>query len=141
MARKGIGTARGNALGQQQDMLGFFDEKVPRECPRCKGKWDVSWDHDVNAWHCRDCGAYWNKDTCLNCGLPKDSVRCHCGLAEKKGITEADVDSEQLRMGIEVEMEHTGDPEVAKRIALDHLAEFDNYYTELEKMEKRLGGK
>jgi hypothetical protein len=35
-------------------------------------------------------------------------------------------------------MEHTSDPEVAKKIALDHLNESIHYYEELEKMEKRL---
>lgn len=38
-------------------------------------------------------------------------------------------------MGIEVEKEHTDDEEIAKRIALDHLKEFPDYYTRLKKME------
>lgn len=58
------------------------------------------------------------------------------GLADKKGITEDDVDPTQLAMGIKVEMEHTDDPEISKQIALDHLAEISDYYTRLEKMEK-----
>jgi hypothetical protein len=58
------------------------------------------------------------------------------GLADKKKITEKDVDQEQLKMGIKVEMEHTKDKEVAKQIALDHLAEIPDYYTRLAKMEK-----
>lgn len=53
-----------------------------------------------------------------------------------KDLTEEDVDPEELRMGIEVEMEHTNNQEVAKRIALDHLQEIENYYTLLMKMEK-----
>lgn len=57
------------------------------------------------------------------------------GLAQDKGITEKDVDAEQLAMGIEVEKEHTDDPEIAKMIALDHLAEIPDYYTRLKKME------
>jgi len=35
-------------------------------------------------------------------------------------------------MGIRVEMEHTDDPEKAKKIALDHLAENPFYYTQLK---------
>lgn len=50
---------------------------------------------------------------------------------------------EQLKKGIAVEMEHTGDlPEhealaVAEKIARDHLKELPDYYDKLEKMEKR----
>ena len=46
--------------------------------------------------------------------------------------------NKQLMMGIEIEMEHTDNPEVAKKIALDHLNESPYYYQELEKMESRL---
>ena len=46
--------------------------------------------------------------------------------------------NKQVLHGIKVEMEHTSDPEVAKKIALDHLSESIHYYEELEKMEKRL---
>ena len=61
------------------------------------------------------------------------------GKAFKAGITEDDVDPDELKMGIEVEMEHTTDPEISKRIALDHLTEIDDYYTRLAKMEKEAG--
>lgn len=57
------------------------------------------------------------------------------GRANEKGISEEDVDQSELRMGIEVEKEHTSDEDVAKRIALDHLSELDDYYTKLKKME------
>jgi hypothetical protein len=39
---------------------------------------------------------------------------------------------QELRMGIRVETEHTEDPEKAKKIALDHLAENPFYYTALK---------
>lgn len=39
----------------------------------------------------------------------------------------------ELGKGIEVEMEHTSDPKVAKEIALDHLFEDPRYYTKLKK--------
>lgn len=61
------------------------------------------------------------------------------GRAIEKGLTEKDVDPKELKMGIEIEYEHTPDKDVAKRIALDHLAENKNYYTTLKKMEKELG--
>jgi hypothetical protein len=41
----------------------------------------------------------------------------------------------QLAMGTKIEMEHTNNPRVAQQIAKDHLAEFDDYYTRLKKME------
>jgi hypothetical protein len=46
------------------------------------------------------------------------------------------VDPKELKIGIEVEKEHTDDLEIAKSIALDHLAEIDDYYSRLIKMEK-----
>lgn len=39
---------------------------------------------------------------------------------------------QELRMGIQVEMEHTDDPKKAEKIALDHLAENPFYYTALK---------
>jgi hypothetical protein len=46
------------------------------------------------------------------------------------------IDPKQLRMGIKVEMEHTDCPLISERIALDHLVEFPDYYSRLEKMEQ-----
>ena len=60
------------------------------------------------------------------------------GKSTEAGITEDDVDPDQLAMGIEVEMEHTENPELAKKIALDHLSEFSGYYTALKEMEDKL---
>lgn len=47
------------------------------------------------------------------------------------------VDEKELEMGIKVEMEHTTNKEIAKRIALDHLTEISNYYTLLKEMEDK----
>lgn len=55
-----------------------------------------------------------------------------------------DVDASELKKGIRHELEHvhTGDRiydrQVAQEIALDHLAEFDNYYSVLDDAEKRM---
>jgi hypothetical protein len=46
--------------------------------------------------------------------------------------------NEQLIKGIKVEMEHTNNPEVARKIALDHLLENPFYYEYLDKMEEEL---
>jgi len=42
----------------------------------------------------------------------------------------------QLRKGIKIEQEHTGDLGLAREIALDHLNEIPDYYDRLEKVEK-----
>jgi hypothetical protein len=66
------------------------------------------------------------------------------GRFNEEGKKESDFDSEQIRMGIEVEYEHTKNPIISKRITLDHLTEFPDYYTRLKKMEdeakEELGG-
>ena len=41
------------------------------------------------------------------------------------------IDKNELRKGIKVEKEHTNDPRIAMKIALDHLAEDPKYYTKL----------
>jgi len=49
-----------------------------------------------------------------------------------------DVNPKELRKGIQHEMEHTEDPDVAEEIALDHLAEDPLYYTHLDRMEREV---
>ncbi len=46
------------------------------------------------------------------------------------------VDPRELKLGIEVEMEHTKSRSLAQEIALDHLAESPNYYSRLKKIHK-----
>ena len=48
-------------------------------------------------------------------------------------------DSEQLKAGTKVEMEHTTIPLISEKIAKDHLAEIPDYYTRLAKMESKAG--
>lgn len=57
-------------------------------------------------------------------------------IANKHNVPLEDI-MNQLYKGIEVEMEHTDDEEIAKEIAKDHLTEYPYYYDELEKMEKK----
>lgn len=52
-----------------------------------------------------------------------------------KGIND-NFDPEQIKMGIEIEYEHTRKMEIARKIAYDHLAEIPDYYTRLAKMEE-----
>jgi hypothetical protein len=56
-----------------------------------------------------------------------------------------EVDPKELKMGIEVEKEHSkvlkGDKKKIRQVALDHLKELPDYYTRLKKMEKEGGVK
>jgi hypothetical protein len=54
----------------------------------------------------------------------------------KLEITEDDVDANELKNGIAIEYEYTPDKDVAKRIAIDRLSKFKNYYSKL----KSIGG-
>ena len=68
-------------------------------------------------------------------------------IGSKLGIDWSHFDVEQFRMGLDVELEHglvspstdvTGDdPILTGKIALAHLNEFADYYTRLEKMERK----
>ena len=55
------------------------------------------------------------------------------GISKGKDIEH---DSDELKMGIEVEYEHTTNPLISRKIALDHLTETPDYYTRLKKMEE-----
>lgn len=43
------------------------------------------------------------------------------------------IDPTQLALGVQVEMEHTNDPKIAKELAIDHLTEIPDYYSRLAK--------
>lgn len=55
-------------------------------------------------------------------------------LAKKHGVSVDDI-KKQLAKGIKVELEHTSKRDVAREIALDHLAEDPKYYDKLAKVE------
>jgi hypothetical protein len=48
-----------------------------------------------------------------------------------KGVEDIDYDEKELKMGIDVELEHTDDRDVATTIAKQHLAEDPAYYSKL----------
>ena len=73
-------------------------------------------------------------------------------IGDKIGIDWDEVDLEQFRRGLEVEMEHgtkmgeetnvtKDDTLVTGRIAWAHLKEIPDYYTRLDKMESEAEGK
>jgi hypothetical protein len=55
------------------------------------------------------------------------------GLGDEK--TDEDFSADQIEKGVKVEMEHTTDPEIAREIVRDHLAEDPQYYDKLEKID------
>jgi len=48
------------------------------------------------------------------------------------------IDPKELEMGIIIEKEHTNDPDLAKKIAIDHLKESPKYYTFLKEIEDKM---
>jgi hypothetical protein len=62
-------------------------------------------------------------------------------LVNLKGsnIPDNKFDSEQLKMGIEVEKEHHDNPIISKAISKAHLNEDPKYYTKLKKIEEEAG--
>ncbi len=57
------------------------------------------------------------------------------GVGKHKSVPIDNFDPEQIKMGIEVELEHTDSRAIALQIAKDHLSEIPDYYTRLKKME------
>jgi len=66
---------------------------------------------------------------------PRKHINKSLAMAAKDTRPDGNYNVEQLAMGIRVESEHTDDPEIAKKIAKDHLDEIPDYYDRLEKME------
>jgi hypothetical protein len=52
-------------------------------------------------------------------------------LANELGVDFDEVSFDEFARGVAVELEHTTDPLVAAKIALDHLRELSDYYTRL----------
>ena len=63
--------------------------------------------------------------------MSKSSVTIHQAGDAWVRLGRPRVSLEQLRLGMEVEQEHTDDLLHAAEIAVDHLSEFGDYYTRL----------
>ena len=70
----------------------------------------------------------------LSAGMSIEDIAKHHGV--KIGELKPEYDK-----GIEVEMEHTKDPEIAAEIARDHLYEDPKYYTKLATIEEGFGSR
>jgi hypothetical protein len=69
--------------------------------------------------------------------LLKEELNDSIKIGKHNNIPDSHFPQDELKKGIEIEKEHTDDPEIAKAIARDHLSECKIYYTLLEKMEKQ----
>lgn len=69
----------------------------------------------------------------IKAGLKKRDI-----IIGKSSKPDSFFNKNQLEIGTKIELEHTNSPEIAKRIAKDHLEESPRYYTELVKLESRL---
>jgi len=61
-----------------------------------------------------------------------------CGVLKKSALPDSEFDPEQLRRGIDVEMEHSESRSCAKAIAKAHLVEHPRYYDFLDEMERKM---
>jgi len=68
-------------------------------------------------------------------GGKADKMSCE-DIARKHNVFVGTI-KKQLETGIKIEKEHTNDENKAREIAMDHLTEFPDYYTRLNKMEKQ----
>lgn len=71
------------------------------------------------------------------CGLKEQNTSPEIKVGKHNDVPDSEFIQSELKRGIEVEKEHTDDPEIAKCIAKDHLMECKVYYTLLDQMEKK----
>lgn len=67
----------------------------------------------------------------------KDIIKHLKKYGKSKNQPDLKYNKEQLRMGIDVEYEHTPSKDASKEIAKDHLEEIPDYYTKLKEMERK----
>lgn len=60
-------------------------------------------------------------------------------VGKHRNVPISQYDPQQLRMGVQVQREHTDNPQIASQIAKDHLAEIPDYYTRLLAMQQQAG--
>ena len=58
-------------------------------------------------------------------------------VGKHRNVPDEEYDADQLARGIEIEKEHTDDEKISKEIAKDHLSEIPDYYTRLDRMERK----
>lgn len=70
----------------------------------------------------------------LSAGMSLRDLARHHGAVKPREIQKMIRSlTQELNMGIKVELEHTENQKIAREIALDHLMEHPDYYTRLQK--------
>jgi hypothetical protein len=120
----------------------FSDGGQPSQlvtCINCSWEWETADSAEFDKYVCHQCG--FDNSLFYDGGLLKPTMTLE-QIAEanlmKDYLKPVSIEylEEQLNKGMQHEKEHTDSDEVAKSIALHHLAERPDYYEELEKMEK-----
>jgi len=89
---------------------------------------------------CPKCGAEMEKDGAIykcGCGMMKGAQSDIVAGGKADKLKDKDFSKKQMEMGEKVELEHTDTPALAREISRDHLEEFPDYYTRLDKMEEK----
>jgi hypothetical protein len=112
-------------------------------CVNCSWQWSTADSDESDKYVCHKCG--FDNSLFYNGGMLKPTMTL-AQIAEanlmKDYLKPVSIEylQEQLLKGVEHEMEHTDNEEIATTIALHHLAERPDYYVELEKLNLEEGG-
>ena len=121
-----------------------FKSQLPEPEPKASMDTDPAPDVRRNWWDIPEPYPYtspiWEGDKIEKLEKDKEEAGDVIAGGKADGESPEKFDQEQIKMGLKVEMEHTDDPMVAIEITMDHLTEFPDYYTRLDKMEKQAKG-
>lgn len=106
------------------------------QCVKCDWTWSTADSDESDKYVCHKCG--FDNSLFYDTDILKPTLSIS-EIAEKHGV-ELDYVIDQLMKGTEHEMEHTDRIDVAKKIALHHVAETPDYYEKLEEMKLEDGG-
>jgi hypothetical protein len=106
------------------------------QCVQCDWTWSTADSDEADKYVCHNCG--FDNSLFYDTDILKPTLTIQ-EIAEKHN-EDIDYVIDQLVKGTEHEMEHTDNIDVAKKIALHHVAETPDYYEKLEKMGLEDGG-
>jgi len=106
------------------------------QCVKCDWTWSTDDSDESDKYVCHKCG--FDNSLFYDTDILKPTLSIS-EIAEKHGV-ELDYVIDQLMKGTEHEMEHTDRLDVAKKIALHHVAETPDYYQKLEQLKLEDGG-
>lgn len=116
-------------------MGGTINQQI--ECVGCGWKWNTADSDDSDMYVCHQCG-FDNSLFYETANILKPTLTIE-QIADKHNVNVGYIEN-QLDKGIEHELEHTDNQNVAEKIALHHLAETPDYYEKLAEMNLEDGG-